>query len=75
MEKLLFEIPNIVSSEAPYGVEDKCAVMKTVGDIPEFDFEPADHLQLGEQLDAIDVSRGKGFGYSLLFSERMGRPA
>lgn len=57
-KKLLFEIPNIVSSEAPYGVEDKCAVMKTVGDIPEFDFEPADHLQLGEQLDAIDVSRG-----------------
>jgi len=33
-------------------------VLKTVGDIPEFDFEARDHLELGELLGAIDMARG-----------------
>ena len=33
-------------------------VIKHVGEPPEFDFEPRDHLELGEGLGAIDMERG-----------------
>ncbi len=51
-------IENIVLDGVPEGGEDDWALVRTVGEIPEFDFEPRDHLEIGEALDAIDMGRG-----------------
>ncbi|MGN6273850.1 MAG: serine--tRNA ligase [Protaetiibacter sp.] len=51
-------IPNIVIEGVPAGGEDDFVTLREVGGRPEFDFEPRDHLALGELLDAIDMERG-----------------
>jgi len=51
-------IPNIVIDGVPAGGEDDFVTLREVGGRPEFDFEPRDHLALGELLDAIDMERG-----------------
>ena len=51
-------VSNIVEDGAPAGGEDDYVVLKHVGDVPEFDFEPRDHLQLGEGIRALDMERG-----------------
>lgn len=49
---------NIVIDGVPAGGEDDFIVLREVGEIPAFDFEPRDHLEIGELLDAIDMQRG-----------------
>jgi seryl-tRNA synthetase len=51
-------VPNIVHRDVPAGGEDDFTVLKEVGTPPEFDFEPADHLDLGTRLGALDMERG-----------------
>jgi seryl-tRNA synthetase len=51
-------IGNIVLDGVPAGGEDDFITLKTVGEIPSFDFEARDHLAIGELLDAIDMERG-----------------
>ncbi|MCZ4517034.1 serine--tRNA ligase [Rhodococcus ruber] len=51
-------ISNIVQDGTPAGGEDDFVLLETVGEIPEFDFEPKDHLELGESLNLIDMERG-----------------
>jgi len=51
-------ISNIVQEGAPAGGEDDFITLETVGEIPTFDFEPKDHLELGESLGLIDMERG-----------------
>lgn len=51
-------ISNIVQEGAPAGGEDDFVLLETVGEIPTFDFEPKDHLELGESLGLIDMERG-----------------
>ena len=51
-------IENLVIEGVPEGGEDNFTTLRQVGDIPSFDFEPRDHLELGELLDAIDMQRG-----------------
>ncbi len=51
-------IGNVVIDGVPAGGEDDYDVLREVGDIPAFGFEPRDHLELGELLDAIDMQRG-----------------
>jgi seryl-tRNA synthetase len=51
-------IQNIVIEGVPAGGEDDFVTLKEVGTIPTFDFEPRDHLELGELLGAIDMERG-----------------
>ncbi len=51
-------IPNIVIDGVPAGGEDDFVTLREVGDRPVFDFEPRDHLALGELLGAIDMERG-----------------
>jgi seryl-tRNA synthetase len=51
-------VPNVVHPAAPAGGEDDYVVLKEVGAPPAFDFEPADHLDLGVRLGALDVERG-----------------
>ena len=48
------ELPNFVHPESPVGGEDKFREISTSGEIPKFDFEPKDHLQLCDELDLVD---------------------
>lgn len=51
-------IPNLIIDGVPAGGEDDFITLKTVGELPQFDFTPLDHLELGEKLGAIDTERG-----------------
>ena len=54
----LMEIPNLAAEGVPAGGEDDYTVLEHVGSVPEFDFEPRDHVELGRMLGAIDLERG-----------------
>ncbi|OGC38417.1 serine--tRNA ligase [candidate division WWE3 bacterium RBG_13_37_7] len=57
-EKLLLLVPNVFDPEVPIGKDDtENVVIKTVGDIPKFNFEPKDHVELGASLDIIDIDK------------------
>jgi seryl-tRNA synthetase len=51
-------IGNVIIDGVPAGGEENFVTLRQVGDIPSFDFEPRDHLELGEMLGAIDMLRG-----------------
>ena len=51
-------IQNIIIDGVPAGGEKDFVELRTVGAQPTFDFEPRDHLELGEILGAIDMERG-----------------
>ncbi len=57
-EAAMSAIPNIVLDGVPAGGEDDYTVLREVGAVPQFDFEPRDHLEIGELLGAIDMERG-----------------
>lgn len=53
------KIPNITHPDSPIGKDDSENVeIRRWGDIPEFSFEPKDHVQLGESLGIIDFDAG-----------------
>jgi seryl-tRNA synthetase len=50
--------PNVLQDGVPIGPDESTnELLRTFGTPPSFDFEPKDHLDLGEALDLIDVSR------------------
>ncbi len=51
-------IANPVIAGVPSGGEENFVTLREVGEKPVFDFEPRDHLELGEKLRAIDMVRG-----------------
>jgi seryl-tRNA synthetase len=56
---LLLRTPAPALERVPVGKDDSDNVeIKTWGDIPEFSFEIKDHVQLGEDLDILDIPRG-----------------
>ncbi|MEB4614729.1 serine--tRNA ligase, partial [Leucobacter sp. M11] len=55
---LALQIENVVVAGVPSGGEENFVTLREVGAIPTFDFEPKDHLALGEALGAIDMERG-----------------
>jgi seryl-tRNA synthetase len=54
----LGRIENVVVDGVPAGGEADFVELRRVGEVPAFDFEPRDHLELGEILGAIDMERG-----------------
>ncbi|MBA9002279.1 MULTISPECIES: serine--tRNA ligase [Thermomonospora] len=58
LDELLRGVPNVIEDGAPPGGEQDYVVLEHVGEPPSFDFEPRDHLELGERLGAIDTERG-----------------
>ncbi|RBY93869.1 serine--tRNA ligase [Blastococcus sp. TBT05-19] len=52
------KIPNVVADEVPPGGEDDAVTIRTVGEVPTYDFEVRDHIEIGELLGAIDMERG-----------------
>jgi len=52
-------IPNIPDAATPYGVdESENVVLSSAGELPQFDFEPKPHWELGPELGIIDFERG-----------------
>jgi seryl-tRNA synthetase len=52
-------LPNVPDERTPIGAsEDENVVLRTVGQLPEFDFEPKAHWDLGPELGVIDFERG-----------------
>jgi len=51
-------IANPIIDGVPAGGEENFVTLREVGDKPVFEFEPRDHLELGEKLRAIDMTRG-----------------
>ena len=67
-------IPNLSHPDAPVGADDQSNRELFQGKTPrrEFDFEPLDHVQLGQKLDLIDLEAGArvaGHGFYFLKNE------
>ncbi len=59
LDAVMSTLPNIPSEKTPLGVdESENVVRKTSGEIPEFDFEPKPHWDLGPELGILDFERG-----------------
>jgi len=73
LNELLFSLPNLLHPDVPDGKDESDNVeIKSWGGKPEFDFEPKDHEQLGEELDIIDIARAaktSGSGFFFLKNE------
>ena len=55
LEKILSNIPNIPHKDVPIGKNEKDNVeIKKFGKIPNFDFKPKSHYELGEKLGMLD---------------------
>lgn len=58
LQELLLGIPNLPDDRLPDGNSDEFAVeVRTWGDTPVFDFEVADHVDIGERLGIFDFPR------------------
>lgn len=51
-------LPNLSHPSSPVGSEEEAAVLETVGEQREMDFEVRDHLRLGAELGVIDFEAG-----------------
>ena len=52
-------IPNLTHPDSPIGLTDEDNLpLREVGKVPEFDFEPKDHVDLMESLDLVDFEGG-----------------
>jgi seryl-tRNA synthetase len=58
LDEAIRKIDNVVITDVPAGGEDDFVVLSEVGTMPTFDFEPRDHVALGDLLDVIDLERG-----------------
>ncbi len=59
LNQILAGIPNVPDPRTPYGVdESENVVLRTVGALPEYDFEPKPHWDLGPALGILDFERG-----------------
>jgi seryl-tRNA synthetase len=59
LNDLLANMPNIPDPHTPYGKdEDENVVVRTSGDLPQYDFEPQPHWDLGPALGIIDFEQG-----------------
>jgi len=56
--KLSFSIPNLIHDSVPKGVDESFnKQIRIWGEIPKFDFEVKDHIDLGLELDIMDLER------------------
>ncbi len=59
LNTILAGIPNLPDARTPYGKDDsENVVLRGVGAIPEFDFQPKAHWDLGPALGILDFERG-----------------
>ncbi len=56
---LMLLVPQPPAADVPVGKDDtENIAIRTEGELPRFNFEPKDHVQLGEALGIIDIERG-----------------
>lgn len=57
-DEFLMNVPNVTAPDMPIGKDDsENQVLRKWGEVPEFDFNAKDHVELGENLDLIDVKK------------------
>ncbi len=62
-EKMMLLVPNVYSENTPVGKgEEDNVVVETRGEKPKFDFNPRNHIELGKNLDILDLRRGAKVG-------------
>ncbi|GAB4139366.1 MAG: serine--tRNA ligase [Planctomycetaceae bacterium] len=73
IRELQLQIPNLTHPDAPIGkTEKESTTVRTWGEIPQFEFEPLDHVALAEKHDLIDFEAGSrvtGHGFYFLKNE------
>jgi len=58
-DELMWKVAQPADDDVPVGKDDtENAEIRRVGEVKQFDFEPKDHVQLGLDLDIIDIERG-----------------
>lgn len=73
LEAAVSALPNLVDPRTPVGEsEDDNVVLRTEGVLPEFDFEPRPHWELGADLGLIDFERGVKISGSRFYVLREG---
>ncbi len=67
------QIPNMTHPDSPVGrLEEDSVTVREVGEKPNFDFDPKDHVEIAQQLDLIDFEAGSkvaGHGFYYLKNE------
>jgi seryl-tRNA synthetase len=69
LDELALTLPNLPDPDAPEGMtEEDAVVIREVGERPEFDFDPRDHLEIGTELGLIEIEKaaelsGSRFAY------------
>jgi seryl-tRNA synthetase len=59
LNDVLSRIPNLPDPRTPYGKSDEDnIVLRTIGQVPKFDFEPKPHWELGPALGIINFEQG-----------------
>ena len=59
LEELLLQVPNIPHSSVPLGKDERDnPIVRSWGELPSFDFQPAPHSAQAQSLDIIDFERG-----------------
>lgn len=73
LQQLLMQIPNMTHPDSPLGKDDtQNKELRVVGAPTTFDFEPKDHVTIGEEKNLIDFERGAitaGSGFYYLKNE------
>jgi seryl-tRNA synthetase len=70
-DELLASVPNLPDPDAPDGMtEEDNVTLREVGELPQFDFEPIDHLDLAQrhgwiEMEAAAEASGSRFAYLL----------
>ena len=69
LKDILSSIPNLPHQDVPVGEDEEAnKIIKTVGEIPQFDFTPKPHFELGENLDMLDFEQaGKVSGTRFVY--------
>lgn len=58
MKALLASLPNLPAEDVPIGLDDSANVeIRRWGNPPSFDFQPRDHVEIGEKLGILDLER------------------
>ncbi len=69
-DEIMAQVPNIPAENVPHGESEKDNISGELqGKIPQFNFEPKDHLQIAEKLGLFDFPRGakiSGSGFPVL---------
>jgi seryl-tRNA synthetase len=59
LQRVATALPNLPDPDAPEGMtEEDAVVLREEGEPPSFDFEPRDHLEIGSELDLVDMEAG-----------------